>query len=73
MDARVPDRETVIVRKERDLRVEVLDSDIRLAKIDWLAARDACRSDDEVAQAFDLYRRLISAQAQQIADDFRRG
>lgn len=57
---------------ESELRVEVLDADIRLAKIDWLAARDGGGTGAEIDRAFDLFRRLISAQAQQIADDFRR-
>lgn len=57
---------------ESELRVEVLDADIRLAKLDWLTARDGGASDEAIDSAFDLFRRLISAQAQQIADDFRR-
>jgi len=55
------------------LRIEVTDEDIRVAKRRWIAARDAVDvSVDRTAQLFDDYRRLVSAQAQQIADDFRR-
>lgn len=55
-----------------ELRVEVSDADISAAKADWLAARDSGFPEVLVDRAFDVYRRLISAQAQQIADDFRR-
>lgn len=60
------------MREERELRVEVSDADIHLAKADWLAARDGGFPEIVVADAFEVYRRLISAQAQQLADEFRR-
>ena len=72
LDAGVREEQSGRVRNESELRVEVSDDDIHLAKADWLSARDGGRPDALVESAFDLYRRLISAQAQQIADDFRR-
>ncbi|HUX70726.1 MAG TPA: hypothetical protein VMV41_09470 [Cellulomonadaceae bacterium] len=60
------------MRDEKELRVEVSDADIHLATADWLAARDGGLPEVIVADAFDVYRSLISAQAQQLADEFRR-
>ena len=57
---------------EGDLRVEITDEDVNAAKVDWLRARDGSASTDLVAHFFWLYVRLISTQAQQLADDFRR-
>ena len=56
-----------------DWQLHISDAEIRVAKYDWLAARDG---DDEVpaervAIFFEYYRALISLQAQQIADEFR--
>jgi hypothetical protein len=58
--------------QEGDLRVEITDDDVRAAKVDWLRARDGSAPTDIVARFFWLYVRLISTQAQQLADDFRR-
>ncbi|GAA2719734.1 hypothetical protein [Cellulomonas aerilata] len=55
-----------------ELRVEITDADIRTAKRAWLAARDGGAPEDRVQRLFDGYERLVNAQAQQIADDFRR-
>jgi hypothetical protein len=52
------------------LRVEITDADVRGAKQDWLAARD--RGGPDVERTLWLYKRLISTQAQQIADEVRR-
>jgi hypothetical protein len=52
-------------------RVDVTDADIRLAKRAWTAARDGAASDAEVDRRYEDLRRLVSAQAQQIADDVR--
>jgi hypothetical protein len=49
----------------------VTDNEIRLAKRDWLKARDNGAPDQDVEMAFEYYRMLMSAQAQQIAEDFR--
>jgi hypothetical protein len=54
------------------LRMEITDADVRAAKLDWLAARDGVVPGRDVEQAFWLYTRLISTQAQQIADDVRK-
>ncbi|BDO43540.1 MAG: hypothetical protein BGO38_00745 [Cellulomonas sp. 73-145] len=56
-----------------DWQLYISDAEIRVAKYEWLAARDG---DDEVpaervAILFEYYRALISLQAQQIADEFR--
>jgi hypothetical protein len=52
--------------------VTVTDEDIRAAKRAWRRAADGHASSERVAMLHDSYRRLVSAQAQQIADDFRR-
>jgi len=55
-----------------DLRIDVSDADIAVARRLWV---DAVRTDAEPARVERLlsdYVQLISAQAQQIADDFRR-
>jgi len=62
----------VIVVIVEGLRVEITDEDIRAAKVLWEVARDGVAPPAEVESRFDDYRRLVSAQAQQIADDFRR-
>ena len=49
----------------------VTDTEIRVAKRDWLRARDNDAPADEVALAFEYFRMLIAAQAQQIAEEFR--
>jgi uncharacterized protein YecT (DUF1311 family) len=49
-------------------RVDVTDADIRSAKRAWIAARDGDASDAEVDDRYEDLRRLVSAQAQQIAD-----
>jgi uncharacterized protein YecT (DUF1311 family) len=49
-------------------RVDVTDADIRGAKRAWIAARDGAASDAEVDRRYEDLRRLVSAQAQQIAD-----
>ena len=56
----------------QDLRVDVTDEDIRASRRLWLAAQD----DDDVSadrtdQLHDDLRRLIHAQAQQLAEEFR--
>ncbi|HYQ76535.1 hypothetical protein [Cellulomonas sp.] len=52
-------------------RVEVTDADIRAAKRAWIATRDSDATDAEVDRHYDDLRRLVSAQAQQIADVVR--
>ncbi len=54
-----------------DTRVVITNADIAAAKRDWLLARERSDRPDQVDEAYDLYRRLVSAQAQQIADTFR--
>jgi hypothetical protein len=52
--------------------VEVTNDDIRAAKHLWLDAQEAAAPDnDRIARLYDDYRRMVIAQAQQIADDFR--
>lgn len=52
--------------------VEVTNDDIRAAKHLWLDAQEAPAPDnDRIARLYDDYRRMVIAQAQQIADDFR--
>ncbi len=49
----------------------VTDAEIRVAKRDWLRARDDDAPEADVAFAFEYFRMLIGAQAQQIAEEFR--
>jgi hypothetical protein len=56
-----------------EFRVDITDADVRTAKRAWLAARDGDASSDRVQRLLDEYEQLVKAQAQQIADDFRRG
>ena len=49
----------------------VNDAEIRVAKRDWLRARDDGAPAEDVAFAFEYFRMLIGAQAQQIAEEFR--
>jgi len=60
------------VPTDDDLRVEILDADVRAAKQDWLAARDGGAPTSIVDATFWLYTRLMSTQAQQLADEFRK-
>lgn len=54
------------------LRVDVTDEDIAMARRLWLVARDdEAVTDARVGILFQDMCRLMSAQAQQIADDFR--
>ena len=53
-------------------RVDVTDQDIAVARRLWLLARDdEDTPDSRVATLFQDLFRLMSAQAQQMADDFR--
>lgn len=49
----------------------VTDAEIRIAKRDWLRARDDGAPAGEVVLLFEYFRMLIGAQAQQIAEEFR--
>jgi hypothetical protein len=64
--------ESTSVPTDETLRMEITDVDVRSAKRDWLAARDGFATREIVERAFWFYTRLISTQAQQIADDVRR-
>lgn len=57
---------------DRAFRIDITNNDIRLAKIDWLAAWESDAPNDRVSDLYEDYARLVSAQAQQIADDVRR-
>ena len=54
-----------------ELRIEVNNADIREARRLWEGAAEGDASAERVAMLKTDYVRLISAQAQQIADDFR--
>ena len=56
---------------EDDGRVVITNADIAVAKRDWQLARSRGDLPEHIDAAYDLYRRLVSAQAQQIADTFR--
>lgn len=49
----------------------VTDAEIRIAKREWLRARDNGEDPQDVALLFEFFRILLSIQAQQIADEFR--
>lgn len=55
-----------------NFRIDITDGDVRAAKRAWQAARDADPSAARTALLHESYRRVVSGQAQQIADDFRR-
>lgn len=57
--------------EQDDARVVITNADIAAAKRDWQLARSRGDLPVRVDAAYDLYRRLVSAQAQQIADTFR--
>ncbi|MBW0255641.1 MULTISPECIES: hypothetical protein [unclassified Cellulomonas] len=57
--------------EQDDARVVITNADIAAAKRDWQLARNRGDLPVRVDAAYDLYRRLVSAQAQQIADTFR--
>ena len=56
---------------EDEERVVITNADIAAAKRDWQVARNRGDLPDRIEAAYDVYRRLVSAQAQQIADTFR--
>ena len=56
---------------ETDPRVDVTDADILAAKRAWLSACDRGLDPSRTARLRDSYRWLVSAQAQQIAEQFR--
>ncbi len=49
----------------------VTDAEIRVAKRDWLDARDNGEDPQHVAFLFEYFQILLSTQAQEIADEFR--
>jgi len=53
-------------------RVTVSDADIRAARLAWEASSAADPGSPRTTVLRDSYRRLVSAQAQQLADDVRR-
>ncbi len=56
---------------EDESRVVITNADIASAKRDWQLARGRGDLPDRIDAAYDLYRQLVSAQVQQIADTFR--
>ena len=69
---RVPLRRAVSDAQDMDLRVDVSDADIAFARRLWDEAVRGGAEQDRVERLLSDYVQLISAQAQQIADDFRR-
>lgn len=57
---------------DREIGIEISNNDVRLAKADWLAAWESDAPNDRVSALYDDYVRMVSAQAQQFADDVRR-
>lgn len=54
-------------------RVDITNADVREAKHRWLVAHDGGGPDALIDLLYQDYAHLISAQAQQIAEDVRRG
>ncbi|MDC7122764.1 hypothetical protein OMK64_14610 [Cellulomonas fimi] len=54
-----------------DMRVEVTNADVAAAKRAWQRAVDNGESEVRTRLLYDSLRRVINAQAQQMADDFR--
>ncbi|GIG24341.1 hypothetical protein [Cellulomonas denverensis] len=57
--------------EDDDDQVVITNADIAAAKRDWQLARNRGELPERIDAAYDVYRRLVSAQAQQIADTFR--
>ena len=55
-----------------ECRVEITDDDVRAARLAWRAAREQDPHSARTERLYEGYRRIVSGQAQQIADDFRR-
>lgn len=53
-------------------RIDISNDDIRAARRAWVAAESREPGSARTAVLHESYRRLVSAQSQQIADDFRR-
>ena len=53
------------------MRVEVTNADVAAAKRAWQRAVDSGESEVRQRVLYDSLRRVINAQAQQMADDFR--
>lgn len=53
-------------------RIDITDDDIRAARNAWKEAEAADPGSARAVRLYDSYKQLVSAQAQQIADDFRR-
>lgn len=62
----------VCMSLDREFRIDITNDDIRLAKTSWLTAWESDAPNHRVSDLYEDYARLVSAQAQQIADDFRR-
>ncbi|HEY5516444.1 MAG TPA: hypothetical protein VIK12_09590 [Pengzhenrongella sp.] len=57
--------------QDREFRVDITNTDIRSAKVSWLTAWESDAPNDRVSDLYEDYARLVSAQAQQIADAVR--
>ncbi|WP_273653152.1 hypothetical protein [Cellulomonas fimi] len=54
-----------------DMRIEVTNADVAAAKRAWSRAVESGESDARTQVLYDSLRRVINAQAQQMAEDFR--
>jgi len=54
-----------------DMRIEVTNADVAAAKRAWTRAVESGESEVRTQVLYDSLRRVINAQAQQMADDFR--
>ncbi len=58
-------------RKDRDFYVHVTDGDVHAARDAWWRAHSDDPSAERTVTLHESYRRIVRAQAQQIADEFR--
>lgn len=58
---------------DHEYLIDITDTDIRLAKVSWLTAWESDASHARVSDLYEDYARLVSGQAQQIADEDRAG
>ena len=56
---------------DHEFRVEISNDDIRRAKAFWITAWESDAPNHRVSDLYDDYAHLVSAQAQQLADDLR--
>ena len=57
--------------RDRDVYVHVTDSDVHAARDAWWRAQCADAASERTAMLYESYRRIVRAQAQRTAEEFR--